>query len=72
MKNLPHLTLALSPPAAGAERELFCGTFYRCVVLKDACFDRDEEVHRVLVGKIFPAQAAVATVDEFIAGQRLD
>jgi nicotinamidase-related amidase len=42
---------------------------YRCVVLKDACFDRDEEVHRVLVEKIFPAQATVVTVEEFIAGQ---
>jgi len=44
---------------------------YRCVVLKDACFDRDEEIHRVLVGKIFPAQATVVTVDEFIAAQEL-
>jgi nicotinamidase-related amidase len=41
---------------------------YRCVALKDACFDRDEEVHRVLVEKIFPAQAAVLTVKGFIAG----
>jgi nicotinamidase-related amidase len=43
---------------------------YRCVVLKDACFDADEEVHRVLMQKIFPAQATVVTVEEFIAGQR--
>ena len=42
---------------------------YRCVVLKDACFDRDEEVHRVLVEKIFPAQAKVVTVEEFIGEQ---
>ena len=42
---------------------------YHCVVLKDACFDRDEEVHRVLVEKIFPAQATVFTVEDFIAGQ---
>src|ERR1700683_163246 len=42
---------------------------YRCVVLKDSCFDRDEEIHRVLVEKIFPAQATVVTVEEFIAGQ---
>jgi nicotinamidase-related amidase len=42
---------------------------YRCVVLKDACFDPDEEIHRVLTGKIFPAQATVVTVDQFIAGQ---
>jgi nicotinamidase-related amidase len=43
---------------------------YRCVVLKDACFDRDEEVHRVLTEKIFPAQATVLAVVDFIAGQR--
>jgi hypothetical protein len=38
--------------------------------IQDACFDRDEEVHRVLVEKIFPAQATVVTVEEFIAEQR--
>jgi nicotinamidase-related amidase len=42
---------------------------YRCVVIKDACFDADAEVHRVLTEKIFPGQATVVTVDEFIAGQ---
>jgi nicotinamidase-related amidase len=42
---------------------------YNCVVLKDACFDADAEVHRVLTEKIFPGQATVLTVDEFIAGQ---
>ena len=42
---------------------------YRCIVLQDACFDRDEEVHRVLTEKIFPAQATVVTVDDFTAGQ---
>src|SRR5271156_5640413 len=42
---------------------------YTCVVLKDACFDPDEEVHRVLTEKIFPAQATVLTVDAFIAEQ---
>jgi nicotinamidase-related amidase len=42
---------------------------YRCVVLKDACFDADEEVHRVLTGKIFPAQATVVRVEELMAGQ---
>jgi nicotinamidase-related amidase len=42
---------------------------YRCVVLKDACYDADEEVHRVLTEKIFPAQATVLTVDAFIAEQ---
>jgi nicotinamidase-related amidase len=43
---------------------------YRCVVLKNACFDRDEEVRRVLVEKIFPSQAAFLTVEEFVAVPR--
>jgi nicotinamidase-related amidase len=42
---------------------------YQCTVLKDACFDPDEEVHRVLTEKIFVAQATVMTVDAFIAEQ---
>jgi nicotinamidase-related amidase len=42
---------------------------FRCVVLKDACFDPDPEVHRVLTEKIFPAQGTVLTVDAFIAEQ---
>jgi nicotinamidase-related amidase len=42
---------------------------FRCVVLKDACFDADEEVHRVLTEKVFPSQASVLTVDAFITEQ---
>ena len=42
---------------------------FRSAVLKDACFDSDEEVHRVLTEKVFPRQAWVATTDEFIAEQ---
>jgi nicotinamidase-related amidase len=42
---------------------------FRCVVLKDACFDPDPEVHRVLTERIFPGQATVLTVDAFIAEQ---
>jgi nicotinamidase-related amidase len=42
---------------------------FRCVVLKDVCFDADPEVHRVLTEKIFPTQATVLTADTFIADQ---
>ncbi len=42
---------------------------YRCTVLKDACYDNDAEVHRVLTEKVFPMQAEVVTVDEFIRSQ---
>ncbi len=40
---------------------------YRLVVLKDCCSDRDAEVNRVLLEKVFPRQAMVITAAEFIA-----
>ncbi|MGH3170307.1 MAG: cysteine hydrolase family protein [Trebonia sp.] len=40
---------------------------YHLTVLADACADRDPEVHRVLTEKVFPSQALVTTVDEWIA-----
>jgi nicotinamidase-related amidase len=42
-------------------------TDYRLVVLKDCCSDRDPEVHRVLIDKVFPRQAKVITAAEFVA-----
>jgi nicotinamidase-related amidase len=36
-------------------------------VLSDACADRDAEVHRVLLEKVFPRQADVVTVDDWAA-----
>lgn len=38
---------------------------YAITVLSDCCRDLDEEVHRVLMTKIFPRQAEVMTVDEW-------
>jgi nicotinamidase-related amidase len=40
---------------------------FRSVVLQDACFDPDPEVHRVLSEKVFPRQATVTTVEALIA-----
>jgi nicotinamidase-related amidase len=37
------------------------------VVLSDACADADPEVHRVLLEKVFPKQAAVLTAEEWAA-----
>lgn len=37
---------------------------FNCYVVSDACFDKDEEAHRVLTEKIFPAQAKVITVQD--------
>ena len=38
---------------------------YELTVLRDGCSDTDAEVHRVLLDKVFPRQAAVLTVDEW-------
>ncbi len=47
---------------------------FQCVVVKDACFDSDDEVHRVLTEKVFPRQARVVTTEritkEFQTGLR--
>ena len=39
---------------------------YKLVVVSDACADRDPEVHRVLMDKVFPWQATVVTSREFL------
>jgi nicotinamidase-related amidase len=39
---------------------------YRLTVLADCCADGDEEVHRVLTTKIFPRQADVLTLEEWV------
>jgi nicotinamidase-related amidase len=39
---------------------------YGLVVLSDACLDADPEVHRVLVENLFPRQADVLTVSEWV------
>jgi nicotinamidase-related amidase len=41
---------------------------YRISVLSDACADRDDEVHNVLIGKVFPRQAEVLTTAQWVAG----
>ncbi len=37
-------------------------------VLSDCCADQDEEVHRVLIEKIFPRQAEVISLNQWING----
>ncbi len=41
---------------------------FKLMVLADGCADRDDEVHRVLCEKVFPRQAEVLNVSEWIAG----
>lgn len=40
---------------------------YKITVLSDCCYDKDEEVHRVLTEKVFPNQADVVTADEWLS-----
>jgi nicotinamidase-related amidase len=40
---------------------------YRIAVVEDCCGDRDAEVHRVLMEKVFARQATVVKADEVIA-----
>jgi nicotinamidase-related amidase len=40
---------------------------YVLTVLRDGCLDPDEEVHRVLMDKVFPRQASVMLAAEWIA-----
>jgi nicotinamidase-related amidase len=39
---------------------------FALTVLADGCADGDDEVHRVLIGKIFPRQSEVITIDEWV------
>jgi nicotinamidase-related amidase len=43
---------------------------YRVVVVQDCCSDRDEDVHRVLMDKVFVRQAAVVQSDTVVAALR--
>ena len=68
IENLVFFGISTSGITLSTLRRAY-GLDYRCIVLKDACFDADPEVHRVLTEKVFPAQATVVTVDDFIAEQ---
>ena len=39
---------------------------YQLIVLSDCCADQDDEVHRVLMEKVLPRQAIVATSQDFL------
>jgi nicotinamidase-related amidase len=68
IKNLVFFGISTSGITLSTVRRAFDLDF-RSVIIKDACFDPDPEVHRILTEKIFPAQATVLTVDAFIAEQ---
>jgi nicotinamidase-related amidase len=53
--------VVLSTAREAADRD------FSLVVLSDGCLDADPEVHRVLTEKIFPRQADVMTVADWVA-----
>lgn len=68
IENLVLFGISTSGIALSTLRQAFDLDFH-CTIIKDACFDRDPEVHRVLTEKIFPVQATVLTAEDFIAQQ---
>ncbi|EMD59554.1 hypothetical protein GGP41_004410 [Bipolaris sorokiniana] len=40
---------------------------YKLTVIKDLCLDKDEDVHKLLMEKVFPMQAEVLEADEWVA-----
>ena len=71
IENLVFFGISTSGIVLSTLRRAFDLDFH-CIVLKDACYDPDSEVHRVLTEKVFPRQATVLTVDAFIAEQGAD
>lgn len=51
--------VVLSTTRAAADKD------YSITILSDCCADRDEEVNRVLLEKVFPNQASVVTSEEW-------
>lgn len=67
-QNVQHLILtgiATSGVVLSTLREAADKDF-RITVLREACADRDEEVHGVLMDKVFPRQAEVLSVAEWM------
>ncbi len=70
-KNIRHLVLAgistsgvvLSTVREAADKD------YQLTVLSDLCADFDEQVHSLLLEKIFPRQAAVITSRQWMQMQ---
>lgn len=65
IENLILFGLATSGIVLSTLRRAF-DLDYRCFVIKDACGDRDPEVHRVLTEKVFVGQSTVLNADDFI------
>ena len=70
-QNIRHLVLtgiATSGVVLSTIREA-ADKDYQLTVLSDLCADFDEEVHSVLINKVFPRQASVITSEEWVSAQ---
>ena len=47
-----------------------CDADFEIFVISDCCADMDEELHRVLLDRLFPRRAAVITAEQFHAAVR--
>ncbi|GCE07954.1 cysteine hydrolase family protein [Dictyobacter aurantiacus] len=68
-QNISHLVLcgiATSGVVLSTLREA-ADKDYQLTVLADCCLDSDEEVHRVLLSKVFPRQAEVTQAKDWAA-----
>ncbi|MEN2435842.1 cysteine hydrolase [Weeksellaceae bacterium A-14] len=66
-KNIKHLVLS-GVATSGIVLSTFCAAFdkdYQITVLSDACADRNEETHRVLMNNVFAERANVYSVEEW-------
>ncbi|MDE2464018.1 MAG: cysteine hydrolase [Alphaproteobacteria bacterium] len=61
LSGLATSGVVLSTLRDGADRDL------RMLVLSDCCADPDPDVHRVLMDKVFPRQAEVISLAEFVS-----
>ncbi|MGE0384940.1 MAG: cysteine hydrolase [Gammaproteobacteria bacterium] len=71
VRSLALAGLATSGVVLSAIRDAWDRDF-RITVLADACADPDPEVHRLLIEKVFPPQAAIRTVAQWSAQLRTD
>lgn len=66
--RLPRLAAAMAAapgvmfPTAATAADRDCGL----AILRDGCADADPEVHRVLMEKVFPRQAEVLSVADWV------
>lgn len=68
IKNLVLMGVSTSGIVISTVRAAYDMDF-KMVVIEDACFDADEEVHRVLCEKVIKRQAEVVKIDEFAKKQ---